>query len=941
MGFKDCVRNAHEAGEITLEERQALEKRFDALHRQLKSRGAAKEQLAADIAAEAAEKKRRALLTETKRQQRLAEILNFRDHRGRQDIAQALVYMIEHHGQAKFQDVEGQRVAILGMAHAEFEAALYEFRKGWIKGDYRRRGGEVAARLDNVVREAAGEATGDVKAKALADKWLEIADRLRQRFNAAGGAIGKLQGWFLPQLHDGEALLKAGFDEWRTFILPRLDRERMTSPITGRTMTDLELDEALDHVWKTVTSNGWFHREASGGAVGRGALFRQHADHRFLHFKDADTWLEYQRAFGQGDPFAAMMGHINTMVRDIAMMERLGPNPRAMLEYLKQVVVKAGESRETIAQVRARQMARLEELRARFTRNDGVEIAFERLKTAIAELDRLSAERGTVLRRKADQMPGDYQERLAFAHQELHDANKNFSKHLKGENVSDASRAEAQDLVQQMSDLMNDIVEPVAGVDFGRRPMDRIGRKLAAVDAMYDLYTGATNTPVSSTAANVLRSARDWISASSLGSAMLTAFSDAGFQMMARHFNGLPVARQVLDLGRSIATGGRREAVRAGLMLDASVHVMQQQAQYVGSINTSTISGFLADRVLAASGLSAWTQGGKHAYGMAIQATLADHVGIGWRKLPDALREMMDRHGLGERDWNAMRAAGIHDPEGIGAGLLRPQEIAQSGGEALAERYLAMILRETKYAVPEPTLRSRVALIGESQPGTARGEVLRAMSQFKSFGVAVVMLHGGRIFREVTGGTTWRGATYAGGLLISTTLLGGLSLQLKELAGGRDPRDAAPTSARGAKFWGQAMLQGGGMGLWGDFLFSDVNRFGGGMAQTLAGPMVDRFDQVRRLTVGNVQQAATGEKTGIGRESVNFLKQNTPGASLWWLRLAWERVAMDQLQQLSDPDAHAAFRRRMQSRRRDYGNGYWWAPGETGPRRPPALFQAR
>jgi hypothetical protein len=81
----------------------------------------------------------------------------------------------------------------------------------------------------------------------------------------------------------------------------------------------------------------------------------------------------------------------------------------------------------------------------------------------------------------------------------------------------------------------------------------------------------------------------------------------------------------------------------------------------------------------------------------------------------------------------------------------------------------------------------------------------RNFAQFKSFGVAVVMLHGGRVAEEIGAGRGAKGARYAGALLITSGLLGGLSLQLKELAGGRDPRDM-----ESAGFWGSALLQGGG-----------------------------------------------------------------------------------------------------------------------------------
>src|SRR5690606_16301968 len=106
---------------------------------------------------------------------------------------------------------------------------------------------------------------------------------------------------------------------------------------------------------------------------------------------------------------------------------------------------------------------------------------------------------------------------------------------------------------------------------------------------------------------------------------------------------------------------------------------------------------------------------------------------------------------------------------------------------------------------------------------------------------------------------------------------------------GRDPRKMNPLDEQGRDFWGAAMLQGGGLGIYGDFLFSDVNRFGGGLARTVAGPIWDTADQLRRITIGNVFEFAQGkEKTNAGRELVGLLRSHTPGGTTWWMQLAYE-----------------------------------------------------
>jgi hypothetical protein len=121
--------------------------------------------------------------------------------------------------------------------------------------------------LHNVIREAFGEDTGDLAAKQLAQAWMQTAEGLRTRFNAAGGGIGKLERWGMPQTHDMLAVRAVGFDEWRNYIAPLLDRERMLDSVTGMKMTPQGLEMALRGVYETVRSDGWAKRKPGGNAA--------------------------------------------------------------------------------------------------------------------------------------------------------------------------------------------------------------------------------------------------------------------------------------------------------------------------------------------------------------------------------------------------------------------------------------------------------------------------------------------------------------------------------------------------------------------------------------------------------------------------------------------------------------------------------------------------
>lgn len=803
----DCLDTAVSGKLLTKKQADKLKddyRRFRASH-QNTARGAAdqlaKNDLLAALEAEAKHKRRKAKLTVTAVQRIMADSTAYRTASGKADIGAAFLDHLEHYG-APFNSVHGQQTAIVGMAHAKMEGVLHHFRRGAFAGDKKRWN---VADMRNVLREAFGEDTGDAAAKGLARAWTETAEWLRQRFNAAGGAIGKLENWGLPQWHDARALRNVSLQTWKEAIRPRLDIRRMRHPLTGKAIGDNELDGILDEVYATVTTEGWINRKPAAQPAGRGALANQRADHRFLVFKTPDDWLAYQKDFGGGgDVFAAMMGHINGMAKDIAAMDVLGPNPSGTVNLMKQTLAKQAH------------------------------------KAAAA---------------------GD------------------------------------------------------------KKALDRAAYHSKRLDAVWGSLRGALETPVNSKWANGLAAARSLITASILGQAALSSISDVGTSIIARRFAGLPAHNAIPQIVTAFSQSTRREAVQAGLILDNAMHTFHAQARYVGTLQGPEWASYIADRVLTYSGLIAWTQAAKHAFGLAFQTELGNHAGKALGEMPQALGDTLRRWGFTDRQWDLMRQVPLHENQ-----LLRPAEIAERIDDKLALKYLQMVQGETEYAVPNGAHRSRTMVLDENQPGTVTGEALRSFFQFKSFGAVFVFLHGRRMHQMLASGDKLGGAAYAGSLLLSTTLFGGAALMLKDIAAGKEPRQPGDD-----KFWAAAMLQGGGLGIYGDFLFSNVNRYGGGFSTTLGGPLVERASNFWDLTAGNAIQLASGEKTYFGRELVRFAKGNIPGGNIWYLRLAFERVAIDQAMYLADPQANKAFKRQQQKLQRETGRAYYWAPGQLTP----------
>jgi hypothetical protein len=177
-------------------------------------------------------------------------------------------------------------------------------------------------------------------------------------------------------------------------------------------------------------------------------------------------------------------------------------------------------------------------------------------------------------------------------------------------------------------------------------------------------------------------------------------------------------------------------------------------------------------------------------------------------------------------------------------------------------------------------------------------------------------------------------AAYIATLVAATTVLGALSMQIREVLAGRDPRNLNPFAEHGVRNWMKAMLAGGSLGIYGDFLFSDSTQYGNGPTSTMLGPVVGLGEDIFNLTQGNIVQALQGKDTNFGAELVKFARSNLPGANLWYTKAAMDHLIFHRLQEYFSPGYLSQMRRRAQ---REFGQSYWWEPGQVMPERAPDI----
>lgn len=469
-------------------------------------------------------------------------------------------------------------------------------------------------------------------------------------------------------------------------------------------------------------------------------------------------------------------------------------------------------------------------------------------------------------------------------------------------------------------------------------------KKLRTFDAMWATITNQNSQLNGDWMGFTLAGTRNVLTAAHLGSASLVAipgdFLSVGMTKKFNNIQGKRFLGDYLKLMNPANEADRKLAVRLGLISEAATSIAYGQQRVMGQIMGPQFTQRISDFVMRASLMTPHTQAGRWAFGMEFLGAVADHSGKSFDEVP--FKNTLKRHGITAQEWDAIRKTPLYEERG--ATFLRPDDIVNnstlppSKAQALADKMMEMVIGESRVAIQEPTIRARTFLLGESKPGTLLGELGRSGAMFKNFPVTMMMVHWRRNLLNASMGGSKIG--YAAAFGLGLTMMGALSTQLRQVTQGKDPMNMNPLDPQGRLFWGSATLTGGGLGLWGDFLFKDTNRFGGGKAETAAGPVVGFLGDTVKMTAGNLMEVAQGKKTNFAPELVQYTRRYTPGGSVWYARALLQREVFDQLQEMADPKAHEKFRKQANDMRKDYGQKFFWKPGETAPSRAPDLGAA-
>ncbi len=432
---------------------------------------------------------------------------------------------------------------------------------------------------------------------------------------------------------------------------------------------------------------------------------------------------------------------------------------------------------------------------------------------------------------------------------------------------------------------------------------------------------------------------------SDLGMATVTSITDLPIIATATRQQGVGMLRGITEALGSLLRGyndGERMHVIAetGVILDSVRNALADRYDVSGGQ-----TGAVAKATKLYFGLNLlrpWTDRLRGGFVLATAHRLANHSALDFAELPPGMQHLLKQYGIDTPEWNIIRQGkeshadgkAFLTPEGLSD--LSPETFAsyaakgdtpashselEAAREGLKDKLRSFFRDQATTAVVEPDAATRALMLQGTHRGTIHGEVMRHFGMYKSFTMSVMRRVMGRElfgYSDTKGGIMPAilamikdptGSPFVGmaNLIAFTTVFGYAAINLKDLMKGREPRQPE-TAGEYAALLSASLAQGGGLGLYGDFLFGESkSRYGQGPLESFLGPTWRRADDLKGLA------DALKEGQDVKGRAITKVFNNIPFVNLFYTRWAMDYLILYRLQEMSNP----GYLRRMEQRVRD------------------------
>lgn len=425
-----------------------------------------------------------------------------------------------------------------------------------------------------------------------------------------------------------------------------------------------------------------------------------------------------------------------------------------------------------------------------------------------------------------------------------------------------------------------------------------------------------------------------------LGAATISSFSDIATKAAAIHsmtdkniFQSYAVA-----LGDVFSNMNTKDQRQLAFLLNVGVESMQQNfLSRFGSNDSGPGQIAKAQQLFFKwNGMQWWNKKQKVGVARVLAADFASKKNLSFDRLPEQSQSLLARYGIQSDEWDLLRTAEMKAADGkeymvaqavenIDPAKLDAVISAKTGKLIIDDGIRTGFIDELRgklgtlytdtadIAIPTPGAKERAIMNQGLMRGTPAGEAIRTIMQLKAFPITYLT-------KGVASQYHMSGKAGIVKMMIGSTVMGYLSMATKDILRGREPREVFSDDYTNTKdTFISAFLQGGGAGIFGDFIFGEANRYGQSFTTTLLGPTAGTADDLYTIYSKVVQ----GDDASSNAMRLGL--QNAPFVNLFYTRAAMEYLFLFGIQEASNP----GYLRRMERRLKDdYDQEYLFSPSE-------------
>jgi len=449
---------------------------------------------------------------------------------------------------------------------------------------------------------------------------------------------------------------------------------------------------------------------------------------------------------------------------------------------------------------------------------------------------------------------------------------------------------------------------------------------------------GSINAIANDVAAKVGMVVRSTGAMARLGMTQITSIGDIPQYMGTTNFQGRGLLTGLFEALTGLFNANDRAAMEVLQIVSNSYSATAYRGNVYAAGNDSWGKmGELQNTFFKWNGLNGWVSRLKSSMILGLSRHYGMLTETKFSNLDLRERNFLTLYGIDEGKWDMLRSVktlAVDNKKYLtaeGVNEIGDDVITNYVGRKLSQREIRnfkkdleltwrnVLVDQGMHGSPEPDAATRAIMNQGLEKGTPMGETIRFVMQFKGFPISM--------WKKIIGRELYSYGADEGNLpmlkglsslLIMGTIFGYISMSIKDMVRGRSPRDPKKPGVIL-----QAFAQGGGGGIYGDFLISEIqNEYGNGIFETALGPTAGDikkfFDMVQ----------AMNDPKKAGKKFYELAEGHTPFLNLYYTKAAYDYLIGYQIKEFLDP----GYWERMKSNHSEKrGQTYYMKPGSIVP----------